>query len=102
VFHFGGLMLSLGQDLPGTDVLTGYGIDAPGCNLHITSLDVLIPYVGATPTNSVPFNVPAGVPAGAQFYAQAFSLVCPNTLPNGLNNAGITLSNGVRSLVSSF
>jgi hypothetical protein len=102
VFHFGGLMLSLGQDLPGTDVLTGYGIDAPGCNLHITSLDVLIPYVGATPTNSVPFNVPAGVPAGAQFYAQAFSLVCPNTLPNGLNNAGITLSNGVRSVVSSF
>jgi hypothetical protein len=102
VFHFGGLMLSLGQDLPGTDVLTGYGIDAPGCNLHITSLDVLIPYIGNTPTNSVPFDVPAGVPAGAQFYAQAFSLVCPNTLPNGQNNAGITLSNGVRSLVSSF
>lgn len=102
VYHFGGLMLSLGQDLPGTDVLTGYGIDAPGCNLHITSLDVLIPYIGNTPTNSVPFNVPAGVPAGAQFYAQAFSLVCPNTLPNGQNNAGITLSNGVRSLVNSF
>ena len=100
VFHFGGLMLSLGQDLPGTDVLTGYGIDAPGCNLHITSLDVLIPYVGAVPTNSVPFNIPAGVPAGAQFYAQAFSLICPNTLPNGQNNAGITLSNGVRSVVS--
>ena len=102
VFHFGGLMLSLGQDLPGTDVLTGYGIDAPGCNLHITSLDVLIPYVGATPTNSVPFDVPAGVPAGAQFFAQAFSLICPNTLPNGQNNAGITLSNGVRSVVNSF
>jgi len=102
VFHFGGLMLSLGQDLPGTDLLSGYGIDAPGCNLHITSIDVLIPYVGATPSNSVPFDVPSGVPAGAQFYAQAFSLVCPNTLPNGLNNAGITLSNGVRSVVSSF
>lgn len=102
VYHFGGLMLSLGQDLPGTDLLSGYGIDAPGCNLHITSLDVLIPYVGATPTNSVPFDVPSGVPAGAQFYAQAFSLICPNTLPNGQNNAGITVSNGVRSVVSSF
>lgn len=102
VFHFGVLMLSMGQDLAGTDLLTGYMIDAPGCNLHIASLDVPIAFVDVVPSQTVGFGVPAGVPSGFTFFAQAAALVCPYTLPNGQNGAGITVSNGVRSYVNSF
>ncbi len=97
VFHFGIVVLSLGQDLPGTD-LTVYSIDSPGCNLHVTSLDLTIAYVGSTPTQSVTFDVPAGAPAGFEFFGQAVALICP-VAPN---NAGVVLSNGTKAFVNSY
>ncbi len=98
VFHFGIIGLSLGQDFPGTDLLTGYGIDAPGCKLHITSLDVVLPYVDTVPTQAVVFDIPVSVPPAFLFYSQAAALICP-AAPN---NAGILLSNGLRSYVNTF
>lgn len=99
VFNFGVLMLSLGQDLAGTDL--GF-LGAPGCSLHITSIDIQLPFIGSTASQTVGFPVPAGIPYGAQFYAQAAALVCPFSLPNGQNAYGATVSNGVRSFVSSL
>lgn len=98
VFHFGILMLSVGQDFAGTDLFTGYAIEAPGCNLHIASLDYQIGYIGTTPAQTVNFDVPVGVPGGVLYYAQAAALICP-VAPN---NAGIIVSNAVRSFVNSF
>jgi len=97
VFNFGIVMLSLGQDLPGTDL--GF-LGAAGCSLHITSIDVQLPFIGSTASQTVNFAVPAGVVYGATFYAQSAALVCPFSLPNGQNAYGATVSNGVRSFVS--
>lgn len=98
VFHFGVLLLSVGQDFPGTDLFTGYGIEAPGCLLHLTSLDVVIGYVGTVPNQTVNFDVPSNIPGGALYYTQAAALICP-VAPN---NAGIIMSNAVRSYVNGF
>jgi hypothetical protein len=98
VFHFGVLLLSVGQDFPGTDLFTGYGIEAPGCLLHLASLDVVIGYIGTVPAQTVSFDVPSNVPGGALYYAQAAALICP-VAPN---NAGIIMSNAVRSFVNGF
>lgn len=98
VFHFGIVAVSLGQDFPGTDLLAGYGIDAPGCKLHITSLDVVIGYVDSVPTQQVMFDIPGFSMPGFTFYSQAAALICPNPP----NNAGVILSNGLRSYVNSF
>ncbi|MBX3463419.1 MAG: hypothetical protein KF830_09620 [Planctomycetes bacterium] len=98
VFHFGIIALSLGQDFAGTDLLTGYGVDAPGCNLHITSIDVVVPYVDVVPTQAVPFDIPVSVPPAFLFFSQAAALICPNPP----NNAGVLLSNGLRSYVNTF
>ena len=98
VFHFGIIAISLGQDFPGTDLLIGYGVDSPGCKLHLTSLDIVLPYVDVVPSQTVNFDIPALTPAGFLFYSQAGALICP-VAPN---NAGILLSNALRSYVNSF
>ncbi|HEX5052768.1 MAG TPA: hypothetical protein VFZ65_13410 [Planctomycetota bacterium] len=91
-------ILSLGQDLLGTDL----GPGAPGCNQHITTLDLFLPVMFGGPTDVAMFSIPAGVPAGFQFFAQSVALVIPFTLPNGQNPAGVTTSNGVKSTVQPF
>jgi hypothetical protein len=97
--YLGATILSVGQDLPGSD-LTILGM--PGCSAHITSLDVLVAFVGGTNSLTTQFQVPAGVPYGFQLFAQSVALVAPGSLPNGQNTFGATLSNGVASFVSIF
>jgi hypothetical protein len=96
-FNFGIVMISLGQDFAGTE-LPSLGVASPGCNLHITSLDVTLGYVGSTASQTVNFDVPAAVSGGFLFYAQAAALICPASP----NDAGVLLSNGVRSYVNNF
>ncbi len=98
VFYFGVVAISLGQDFAGTDLLSGYAIDAPGCSLHLTSLDVVLGYVDTVPTQQVPFTIPGFTTPGFLFYSQAAALICP-AAPN---NAGIILSNGLRSYCNTF
>ena len=97
VYHFGFVMLSFGQDFAGTD-LPSLGFDAPGCKLHVASADIVLAYVDVVPAQTVALDVPAGAPAGAVLYAQSVALLCP-AAPN---NAGLVLSNGVRSYINSF
>lgn len=92
-------IVSLGQNLLGQD-LTFLGM--PGCNLHISSLDVTLAFVGTSPSLTTQFQVPAGAPYGFQFFAQSVALITPNSQPNGQNAFGATLSNGVASFVASF
>lgn len=99
VFYFGFILVSIGgQDFAGTDLLTGYGVDAPGCSLHVTSADLVLGYVDTVDTQTVNLDIPALTPAGFLFYSQAAALICP-VAPN---NAGVILSNGLRSYVNSF
>jgi hypothetical protein len=96
-FHFGVLAFSLTQDVLGTD-LTAYGIDAPGCKLYIASIDSSNAFVGTTPNQTLSFIVPSAVPGGLIYYAQAAALISP--VPT--NNAGIVVSNAVRSYIDSY
>lgn len=92
-------ILSLGQDLPGTDL----GPMAPGCKQYFTTADVfLAPAMLLGPTDSQTFGIPAGVAPGFEFYAQSIALVVPGSLPGGLNPGGLVSSNGVRSVINNF
>lgn len=97
VFHFGFVIVSFDQNFAGADLPT-LGFDSPGCNLYVNSLDVLLAYVDVVPTQTVPLTIPAGAPAGALLYSQAVALLCP-AAPN---NAGLVLSNGVRSYINTY
>ncbi len=97
--YIGLTIISVGQDLAGTDL--GF-LGMPGCNLHVTSLDVTSAFVGASDTLTTSFFVPPGAPYGFQLYAQAAAPFPPASLPNGQNPFGATLSNGVASFISPF
>jgi hypothetical protein len=98
--YFGVLVLSLLPDVPGTDLLAGYGIESPGCRLHVLSIDALVTflYTGTSPSQTIPFALPPGLPGGLLYYAQGAASICP-VAPN---NAGILLSNAVRSFVNNY
>ncbi len=76
-------------------------IGAPGCNAYIGTLDYIQAMVGG-PSNSVTLSVPAGIPAGTILYSQSIALITPNSLPNGQNAFGLTVSNAVQSYVAPF
>ncbi|MBL8753114.1 MAG: hypothetical protein JNK15_07410 [Planctomycetes bacterium] len=95
--YLGITAISIGQDLPGTDL---FFIGMPGCKLHITSLDVTLAFVGGANSLTTQFQIPAGVPYGTQLFAQSAAIVAPNSLPNGQNAFGATLSNAVASFIS--
>jgi hypothetical protein len=76
-------------------------LGAPGCMAYIGTLDFLQVMVGG-PTNSVTLPVPAGVPAGTILYSQTAALITPNSLPNGQNAFGLTVSNAVKSYIAPF
>jgi hypothetical protein len=97
--YVGATILSIGQDLPGADL--GF-LGMPGCSLHVTSLDLLIAFVGGTNSLTTQFQVPAGVTIGTELFAQSVALVVPGSLPNGQNTFGATLSNAVASYISIF
>lgn len=98
VFHFGILCLSINQDFPGTDLLAGYGIDSPGCALHVASFEVLVAFVDSVPNQTVNFSLDPSTPPGLTFYTQAIALICGT--PS--NTAGFIVSNAVRSYVNNF
>lgn len=77
-------------------------IGAPGCAVHLATLDQLradaMQFSAAR--QFVPVAIPAGVPPGVRFYAQALALVAPGSLPNGRNGLGLLTSNAIESVVS--
>jgi hypothetical protein len=89
-------LVSVGQDLPGTDLSF---LGAPGCRLHVASLDATYAFLGVGSTQTTTFVIPPGVPAGFDLFAQGASLVAPNSLPNGQNSFGVVLSNALRSRI---
>lgn len=89
-------ILSVGQDLPGTDL--GF-LGAPGCALHVAALDATYAFLGPGSTQTTTFVVPPGVPGGVRVFAQGAALVAANSLPNGQNSLGIVLSNAVASTI---
>ncbi len=96
---FLGILIFSTGSLPGVDL--GF-LGAPGCAANVAALDVIVPMVGATATQTVTFPLPAGLPAGIRVFAQAANLVTPNSLPNGQNAFGLLTSNGVATIVNSF
>jgi len=92
-------ILSLGQIATGLDL--GF-LGAPGCSAYVTTLDYTQANVGFSSTATFTFALPAGVPAGTLLYAQTAALVQPNSLPNGQNAFGLTVSNGIQSYVAPF
>ena len=51
------------------------------------------------------WNFPVGIANYAFFFvlfAQSAALVVPNSLPNGLNGAGLVTSNGIRTYISEY
>ncbi len=91
-------IISLGGIPAGLDL--GF-LGAPGCNAYVLSLDYMQAMIGG-PTNTVTLAIPAGVPSGTQLFAQSIALVTPNSLPNGQNAFGMTVSNGVLSYIAPF
>jgi hypothetical protein len=97
--YVGATIISLGQDLLGLNL--GF-IGMPGCNLHVATLDLMLPFVGNTNSLPTQFQIPAGVAYGTQIFAQSVALIAPFSLPNGQNAYGATLSNGLASFISGF
>ena len=90
--HFGATIVSFGGNVPGVDLGI---IGAAGCNAHVDSLDLLFAFFGAGTNNTTALAIPPGVPPGTELFAQAVAIT-----DNGLlNAAGLTTSNGVRSVV---
>ena len=97
--YIGMNILSLGQIPGGLDL---FFLGAPGCNAYVASLDFPQTMVGVSPTQSVTFTVPTLVAVGTELYSQSVALITPNSLPNGQNAFGLTVSNGVRSYINAF
>jgi hypothetical protein len=101
--YVGMLVFSLNPPLFGTGIdLSLIGIDAPGCTLLVGSVDVTFSVSPVAPTHNVPLVFPQPLSPGNVFFSQAVNFLIPNSLPNGLNNFGLTISNGVRSRFDTF
>lgn len=76
-------------------------IGAPGCNAYIATLDLdLGGQVVVAPASTATWNVVfdnVNFAPGNVIGAQAIALIQPNSLPNGQNAFGMTVSNGVIS-----
>jgi hypothetical protein len=94
--YLGLTILSVGQDLAGTDLSF---LGAPGCKLHVASLDATFSFLGVGSTQTTTFAIPAGVPGGFTLYAQGAAIIAPNSLPNGQNSLGVALSNAIASQI---
>lgn len=74
----------------------------PGCDLHVSALEIVLSFVGTTPSQATQLALPPAVPPGVQLFTQSAALVFPGSLPNGQNAFGAVTSNAVRSLINSF
>jgi hypothetical protein len=74
----------------------------PGCSLYLAGLDLWLGFAGSSSTLTAQFPIPPGVVCGLRLHATAVAFVQPNSLPNGMNPAGIVTSNGVRSVVGGY
>jgi hypothetical protein len=96
--YVGMLIFSLSPPIGGTGIdLTLIGVDAPGCSLLVGSLDVTFGVVGFSSTLTQPIQVPQPLSAGNVFYSQFANFITPGSLPNGQNNFGLVMSNGLSS-----
>jgi hypothetical protein len=86
---------------PGFD-LTFIGLDAPGCDLNVSTIDVYYPISPVAATHNEVIVVPQPLAPGDTFYVQTVNFIIPNSLPNGLNNVGIITSNGIRSYFQTY
>ena len=98
-FYLGFVGISFAQANPGLPLGI---IGAPGCVAYIPTLDATLSVAGGTNSLSTTFNVPINVAGGSEVFAQGINVVLPNSLPNGQNAFGLTLSNGMRSFISNF
>lgn len=81
--------------LPGVDL--GF-LGAPGCDLHISNLDVVFPItISGAATQSVVITYPAPLAAGLSFFAQGIAFLPPNGLGSGSNAFGLLTSNGLET-----
>jgi hypothetical protein len=102
-FFLASLVFSFNPPIvPGGIDLTLVGIDAPGCNLNVGSLDVLYNISPTGTSHGEVIVVPQPLAPGTTFYVQAANFIIPNSLPGGLNNFGLIVSNGVRSRFDLF
>lgn len=88
--------------LPGGIDLSLLGIDMPGCNLYLVSLDVTFGMNGLAGTDAITLQIPQPLAPGTTFYSQALALFPPFSLPNGQNGFGGVMSNGLRSYCNTF
>ena len=86
---------------PGFD-LTFIGLDAPGCDLNISTIDVYLPINPVSASHSQVIAVPQPLGVGDTFYCQSVNFFIPNSLPNGMNGVGVITSNGVKSYFQTF
>ncbi|MBL9076731.1 MAG: hypothetical protein JNL08_04460 [Planctomycetes bacterium] len=70
-----------------------------GCSAYVANLDIVLPIVGAGPTEVVPVFEPSMGPAPLDFYAQAFALYDVPSWSPPFNFFGLLASNGVHSHV---
>ncbi|MBL8728681.1 MAG: hypothetical protein JNM25_09645 [Planctomycetes bacterium] len=98
-FYVGALALSFGPVAP-FDLAS---IGAPGCFVHIVSVDGISDLVAMAPEHLTPIFYPPGTPAGLRIYAQSVALFdADHPLPNGQNAFGMVTSNAIESLVAPF
>jgi hypothetical protein len=102
-FYLATLVFSFNPPIvPGGIDLTLVGIDAPGCNLLVGSLDVLYNISPTSTSHGEVVVVPQPLSPGTTFYVQAANFLIPNSLPNGQNGFGLIVSNGVKSYFELF
>jgi hypothetical protein len=89
---------SFNPPLFGTGVdLTFLGVDAPGCDLLLGSLDLFLPMSPIASTHVQTFAIPQPLSPGLTLYSQIINFIIPNSRPNGLNGFGVLTSNGMAS-----
>ena len=90
---FSWLIFSVNQDLTGTDLAPAM----PGCNVHIGTLDVVLPFPATLGSSNLVITFPQPLSPGLNFYSQALSLFPAGTYPGGLNPFGGVTSNGIKT-----
>jgi len=95
IVRLGFLILSFAS-APGLDLASA---GAPGCAIHVASVDLSFLVGGTTADLSTSVWFPPGLPPGLDVFAQAVALLPPQQFGPHLNSLGVVLSNGIVSHV---